>query len=309
MKVVDDAKARVDSARRRFALLDHAVRAVRQYVEVQGSVLAGGITYYGYLSVFPVLVLGFAVVGFVTNGDQGASQVVTDAMNSVLPGLVGTDDGQLSLSAVQGAAGTVGVIGVATLLYTGLGWLSAVRHSLQDVFTLPQESARNFVVGKAVDLSTLAILGAVLVVSVALSTGVTSFTDELLDVLSLDHVPGMGLVVRGIALLLGVISSGVLFFVMFRLLPRPDLPRKALLRGAFVAAAGFEALKLLATSLIRFVSDFPATALFGTSLVLLVWINYFARVTIIGAAWAVTTEQALEVLPELRAEARSPAEG
>lgn len=293
MKVVDDAKARVDSARRRFALLDHTVRAVKQYVEAQGSVLAGGITYYGYLSVFPVLVLGFAVVGFVTNGDQGATQVVTDAMNSVLPGLVGSGDGQLSLTAVQGAAGKVGVIGVIgviALLYTGLGWLSAVRQSLQDVFALPQESARNFVVGKAVDLSTLAILGAVLVVSVALSTAVTASTDELLGVLSLDRVPGMGLVVRGVALLLGVASSSVLFFVMFRLLPGPDLPRKALLRGAFVAAIGFEALKLLATSLIRFVSDYPATAVFGTSLVLLVWINYFARVTIIGAAWAYTVE-------------------
>ncbi len=99
----------------------------------------------------------------------------------------------------------------------------------------------------------------------------------------------MGLVVRGVALLLGVASSSVLFFVMFRLLPGPDLPRKALLRGAFVAAIGFEALKLLATSLIRFVSDYPATAVFGTSLVLL-WINYFARVTIICAAWAYTVE-------------------
>lgn len=304
MKLVDEAKRRVNRARRRFAFLDHGVRAVVHYVQVQGGVLAGGITYYGYLSVFPVLVLAFAVVGAVTNGDRRATEVVTDAMNSVLPGLVGTGEGQLSLTTVQGAAATVGLIGVATLLYSGLGWLSALRQSLQDVFTLPRESGRNFLVGKAVDLLALTILAVVLVVSVALTTAVTTFTDAVLGWLSLDDVPGMGLMVRGLAVLLGVLSSTVLFLVMFHLLPQPELPPGALVRGALVAALGFEALKLLATTLIRLASNNPATAVFGTSLVLLIWINYFSRVTILGAAWAVTTGQAHEVLPELRAQAR-----
>lgn len=190
--------------------------------------------------------------------------------------------------------------GVLTLLYSGLGWLSALRLSLLEVFTLPPEAGRNFVVGKVVDFVALLILGGVLVLSVSLSTAVTSFTADVLSWLSIADVPGTGLLVRALAVALGLLSSAVLFFAMFSILSKPDLPRTALARGAAVAAVLFEVLKLVATLLIRLASHNPATAVLGTSLVLLVWINYFSRVTIFGAAWAVTTGEAKRALPELR---------
>ncbi len=303
MKVVDRAGELVAAVRRRSRLVDHGIAAVIHYTKMQGSVLAGAITYFGYLSVFPVLVLGFATVGFVTNGDRRATRAVTQAADGVLPGLIGERGGQLSLTSIQSAAGTVGVIGAVTLLYTGLNWLSAMRQSLQHVFTLPREAGRNFLLGKAVDLLALVVLGGVLLVSLGLSAAVTASSDLVLGWLSLRDAAGMSLLVRGVAIALGIVSSTALFFVMFRLLPNPELPSDALLRGAGVAAVGFEALKLVATLLIRLASHNPATAVLGTSVVLLVWINAFARVTILGASWAVTTGEAREALPELREEA------
>jgi len=298
--LADRARGRVERLRRRWPLLDHGVSALLHYLNVQGNMLAGAVTYYGYLSVFPVLLLAFAVVGGVTQGNDRATTVVTDAVNRVLPGLIGSGDGELSMATVQSTAGTVGVIGLVALVFTSLGWLSAVRQALLNVLGLPPESARSFVAGKAVDLMTLAVLAVVLLVSIGLSTAVTGLTGASLRWLSLDDVTGSNLLVRAVALILGVVSSTGLFLVMFRLLPRLDLPLRALVRGALVAAVGFEGLKLLAAYLIRLAAQNPATALLGTSLVLLVWINLSARIMVLGACWAVTTDQAQRVLPRLR---------
>jgi hypothetical protein len=84
----------------------------------------------------------------------------------------------------------------------------------------------------------------------------------------------------------------VLFFTMFMVLPSAGLPRSAVVKGAFVAALGFEVLKLLASTLIGLAAANPATAVLGISLVLLVWINYFSQVIMAGAAWAHTSPEA-----------------
>jgi membrane protein len=300
VKLVDRVRRRVEALRGRWSLLDHLIAAVQHYLNVRGNLLAGAITYYGYLSVFPVLVLAFALLGGLTYGNLRATTVVTDAVNRVLPGLIGAGEGQLSMATVHDAAGTVGVISVLTLLYTGLGWLSALRQALLNVFQLPPETGRTFFAGKAVDLMTFAVLAVVLLVSIGLSAAVTGLTGASLHWLLLDNVPGTNLLVRAVALVLGVTSSTGLFLVMFRLLPKLDLPVPALVRGALLAAVGFEGLKLMATYLIRLAAQNPATALLGTSLVLLVWINLSSRIMVLGACWAVTTEQARRVLPRLR---------
>jgi len=71
-------------------------------------------------------------------------------------------------------------------------------------------------------------------------------------------------------------------------LARPALPRRSLVEGALLGALGFEVLKSLATVLIGHTHDQPAFQAFGVALVLLVWINYFSRLVLYGAAWAGT---------------------
>ena len=51
----------------------------------------------------------------------------------------------------------------------------------------------------------------------------------------------------------------------------------------------------------------PAFQVFGISLILLVWINYFSRVTLYAAAWAHAPELAARERAARRAEAVPPA--
>jgi membrane protein len=73
------------------------------------------------------------------------------------------------------------------------------------------------------------------------------------------------------------------------LLAHPPLPRRALWRGALIAAVGFEILKQASTLLLASTKGQPSFQAFGIALILLVWINYFSQVTLYAAAWAQTS--------------------
>ncbi|MBA2638483.1 MAG: YihY/virulence factor BrkB family protein [Nocardioidaceae bacterium] len=284
----DRLTARFETARARYPMLDHAVSTFQHYSNVQGSVLAGAVTYFGFLSFFPVLALAFAAIGYVALAYPGAEDALLTALQQVLPGLVGDESSSapIKISTFTDSAATASVFGAIGLLYSGLGWLSGLREALQAVFAVPPGDKRNLVVGKGIDLVTLIVIGTVLLVSVGLSSAVSGFLGWLLDQLGLADVPGISLLLGAAGVALGIAASTVLFFVMFRLLPQPDLPNRALLRGALFGAIAFEVLKLAAAFLISSATQNPAFALLGVSLVLLVWINYFSRVALLAAAWA-----------------------
>ncbi|MFJ9314763.1 YihY/virulence factor BrkB family protein [Pimelobacter simplex] len=287
MSPVDRVKAKVADARDRWPLVDHAVRMQEHFSAVQGSQQAGGVTYFGFLSVFPILALAFFAVGYVANVFPDANESLVKAIDQVLPGLVGTGDGQVNLQDVQDAAGTVGLIGLAGVLYAGLGWLSSLQSALVVLFDLPERLRPNFVIGKLRDLLTLAVLGTVLMLSVVTSAALTGTSQAVLDVL---HVGAeLGWLVAIIALLLGLAASTLLFFLIFRLLARPPLPARALWSGALLGALGFEVLKQLSGLLLASTRGQPAFQAFGIALILLVWINYFSRVILYAAAWAQTS--------------------
>lgn len=305
MTVIDRAKEALARVRRRWPILDHLILTVQHYASSGGAAQAGNITYFGFLSFFPILAIGFAIVGWISTVYPEAEDAMAAGLSDALPGIVGDGPGQLALSDFQGAAAAAGLIGAVGLLYAGLNWLSALRTGVQDVFTMRPAAAPGFVGGKLRDLITLGTLGLVLVLSVSVTGAATGLGSWLLEQLELDGVPGTGLLLVALGVLLGVVASTVLFLAMFRLLAAPDnTPFRAILHGALFSALGFEALKQLASVLIASVASSPAAAVFGTALVLVVWINYFARVTLLGASWAETSPLTVAYrIPAQKAEA------
>jgi membrane protein len=276
-------------ARERSALFDHLVTTQSHYSKVHGSAQAGAVTYFGFLSFFPILALAFFAVGLLARVYPHARDNLVTAIDEVLPGMVGTGPGEIGLDSVQSYAGTVGLIGLVGVLYAGLGWLSAMRVALVVVFEEPPQDQPDLVKGYLRDVLTLAVIGVVLLVSVALSGAVTSFNDRILTWVGVDpHSVGPNLVLWLVGHLLGVLATAALLLAMYRLLARPALPRRSLVEGALLGALGFEVLKSLATVLIGHTHDQPAFQAFGVALVLLVWINYFSRLVLYGAAWAGT---------------------
>ncbi|BBH16626.1 hypothetical protein Back2_09130 [Nocardioides baekrokdamisoli] len=269
--------------------MDRIVRTQEQYSGTNGSQLAGAVTYFGFLSVFPILALAFFVVGWVSKVYPGAQGDLTSALDSVLPGLVGNGPGQIQLSTFQHSAGTVGVLGLLGVLYAGLGWISSLRSALEAVFEIPRGQMPNLLIGKLIDLVTMGVLGIVLIVSVGVTGAVGGLSSRILGWVGLTTAADWLLWL--LALVLGVAANMVLFFAMFRLLARPRTSHRYLWQGALLGAIGFEALKNLSVFLLGVAKGQPAFQVFGISLILLVWINYFSRVTLYAAAWAYVPEE------------------
>ena len=291
------AAGKVAEVRAKRPFVEHVFSAVGHYSEVDGSTQAGAVTYYGFLSFFPLLAIAFFVIGFVARVYPEARADLVAAINDLLPGVIGTGPGQIPLSTFEAHAGAVGLVGLVALLYTGLGWLSGMRNALEVMFRLPRRVQPGFLAGKTRDLLVLPLLGTTLRLAVSLSGAISGFAKQILAWLGL---AGSGfanvvlwLVVHGLA----IVTTTLLFLALYELLVQPQVSRLALLEGALVGAVGFEVLKALASFLIAHTKDRPAFQAFGVSLILVVWINYFARITVFGAAWAYTAPRARDGQP------------
>ncbi len=278
------AQGRVTEIRSRRPFIDHVVRMVEHYGVVKGSLQAGAVTYFAFLSFFPILALAFFVVGYVSKVDPDAQDVLITALTGLFSGI------ELDLAGFEDGAGAAGIIGVVGLLYAGLGWLSAMREALIVVFEEPLREQPNFVVGKLRDLVTLVLIGVTLLVSVAVTGFVSGFASDLLDWAELGEE--LKPVVTLLTVVLGLLANVLLFFIMFELLARPNAPRRALLSGALLGALGFEVLKRLSFLLLATTKNSEAFQMFGIALILVVWIYYFSRVVMYAAAWAHTSAAA-----------------
>ena len=289
MSVISAIKARVAEVRERRPVVDHFVRMIEHYGSVKGSALAASVTYFAFLSFFPILALAFAIFGQVTKVYEGADDALVEAANSVLPGLVGPPDG-VSLETLQGAAPGIFSLGLILALYSGLGWLSGLRAALVEVFEEPPREQPNFVMGKLRDILALLSLGSILLVSVAVSGVATKLLSPILDALGLGAVAFW--LLGALAIALGMAANTLLFYAFFRLLASPEVPSRSLWSGALLGAVAFEILKQVSTLLLRSTANSDAFQAFGIALILVVWINYFSRVVVLAAAWAHTSPEA-----------------
>ena len=283
-------KQRLVDARERRPWLDHVLRMQEHYGTVKAGQQAGAVTYFAFLSFFPILALAFFVIGLVAGVYPEARENLTSAIDSVLPNIIGPRDNQLSLDDVQSFSGVAGLVGLLGVLYAGLGWISALRDALVVVFETPARELPSFVKGKLRDLLALVLVGLVLVVAVAVAGFVAGFSSDVLDLVGLGSE--LSWLVRILAIALGLGANAVLFFALFKLLAEPHTPRRSLWSGALLGAVGFEILKQVSGLLLGATTGQPAFQAFGIALILLVWINYFSRLVLYAAAWAHTTPEA-----------------
>jgi len=283
----DRISARISEVRARRPSVDHLVRMQEHYGSVGASQQAGAATYFAFLSFFPVLALAFFVVGWIARVYPHAKDNLRTAIDNVMPGLIGGQHG-ISMAQVQDAAGALGIFGLIGVLYAGLGWLSSLQTALLVVFETPARERPNFIVAKLRDLATLVVLGAVLLLAVAVTGFVRGFSGDVLDWLGLGSE--LGWLLTLLTIIGGLAANFLLFFAMFVLLARPRLQRRSLWQGAALGAIAFEVLKQLSGLLLGATRGQPAFQAFGISLILVVWINYFSRVTLYAASYAVTAE-------------------
>lgn len=288
-------EALVRRARDRFAWFDHLARAGGRYERVQGDLMAAGVTYFGFLGIFPVLLLAASIFGLFLAGDALLQQQLYDAIRQTFPGEVGE---QLvhQVSSAVGSAGVTGLVGLIGFLYAGLRTVDKLRIGMELIWK-GQVDKPDVLRDNLQDLLALVALGGIGLVSLALTGALTQESSRVMQLLGLADERGYGVLTWLFGLALAVAVDVVIFLWLLRVVPSISYPLRRLLPGALFGAAGFEVLKMLGGYYLSLISNSVTASAFGGAVGLLVWINLLARFSFFTAAWTATLRRVESASP------------
>jgi len=261
----------LERLRRRYPWLDHAVRAQQRYDQSQGDFYAAGITYFTIFAMFPVLMVGFAVVGFVLASRPDRLAEIDSWVKAAVPGEFGEQIISLMDAAIASRT-SVGVIGLATALYVGLLWMQRLRAALSQMWG-QQFPPPGFLNTKVSDV--IALVAAFLASLLTIGFGVLA-TSAL-------RLAGS---VRLGSLVVSILVAWLLFTVMIARLPHDPVPLRRCAGAGLLAAIGFEGFKQVGSIYLQAVLHSPAGAVFGPVLGLMVFAYMTARLVLFATAWA-----------------------
>ncbi|WP_245655700.1 YihY/virulence factor BrkB family protein [Microtetraspora fusca] len=274
----------MERERIRFPWFDHLLRTLHRYEVQSGSRLAGALTYFAFLSFFPLVALAFALLGFVLAARPDARAALTDAINHQLPGLAD----RLDIGRIAEARAGAGALGLVGLLYAGLGAVDALRFALREIW-MSREPQLDFLRAKLRDLVALLLTGVTLLVSAAIGAFAVGATSTVAGWLGLGDAEPVGMAVWLAGFLAALVADLVLFLIMFVWLARAPQPFRVVLGGALLGAFLFGVLKQLATLILSHTLANPVYGTFAVVVGLLIWINLSARVVLYAAAWTATS--------------------
>jgi membrane protein len=265
--------AALDAHQRTHRWLGFPLAVIYRFTDDQGSYLAALIAYYGFLSLFPLLLLLVTILGFVLAGDPHLQAQVLDSALTQFP-VIGA---QLrdNVHALRGS-GLGLVVGIVGTLYGCLGVAGATQNAFNRAWAVPRNRRPNPVTARLRSLLLLPVLGAgVLVTSAlaALSTGAEAYGADV------------GAELRVAAILLAVATNVGLFIVLFRALTAREVATRDLRVGAVVAGVGWQVVQLLGTYLVAHAlrGTEEAYGVFGLVLGLIAWLYLLALITVIAA--------------------------
>ena len=255
-----------DRTQQRHSWLAIPLAVVKKFSDDGAGGLAALIAYYAFFSIFPLLLVFVTVLGYVFHGNSGFADTVEKSVLAHFP-IVGTS---LANHKLTGSVTAV-VIGGLLSLWAGLGVTQAAHNAFDHVWAVPMKERPDFLRRRLRGLLLMAVLGALFVVSSAVSGLVSG------------GLGGVGLKVAGIAL--SLLINFVLFGAAFRLLTTAVVPTRCLWLGAVIGGLLWEILQIGGGIYVhRVIQNASNTyGVFATVIGLLAWLHLGAQATLYAA--------------------------
>ena len=221
------ALERLDRFQQAHVVLGFPLAVNRKYSDDRGGYLTATVTYYGFFSIFPLLLVLTTILGFVFQGNPHLQQDIVDSALGQFP-IVGSELKSGSLSDSTAAL----VIGLVAALWAGMGAVLAAEYAIDRMWGLPRSRRPSFAHARLRALLLLAVLGGGLLATTALSGAGTTGARYGIDW-------------KIVSILLSIALDFVLFWIAFQVLTTLDVPWSDLWPGALTAAIGYEILQLL----------------------------------------------------------------
>jgi membrane protein len=154
----------LDSFQRRHTWVGFPLAVVYKFVDDQSGYLASLITYYGFLSLFALLLLLVSALGY--DGDPALQHALVGSALQQFP-IIGPEL-QQNVSSIHGSRLGV-ILSILGAVYGGLGVTLAIQNAFDRVWAVTRYARPNLVVSRLRDLVLFVLFGAVIVVTTALS--------------------------------------------------------------------------------------------------------------------------------------------
>ena len=260
--------ARLDEVQRRHPMFGFPLAVIYKYVDDQGSYLAALITYYAFVSLFPLLLLLSTVLGWVLAGHPALHDQVLHSALSQFP-VIGPQLGEPK----QLSGGITGVvIGVLGALYGGLGVGQALQNAMNTVWAVPKNERPDPLVARGRSLLLLVTVGLALLgttVLAAISGGAGAF----------------GAAVKIAVLAASIAVNAGAFLLAFRVSTDRELTARQVAPGAVLAALGWQLLQSFGATYVGHVvkSASATNAVFALVLGMLAFLYLTATVVVLCA--------------------------
>lgn len=254
---------------------------VYKFFDDQGGYLAAVLTYYAFVAIFPLLLIGSSVLGFLLQGNPELEQQVLESALSQFP-VVGEQLG--GPEGLQGSVSAV-TIGALTALYGATGLGGAGQTVMNEVWAVPRHRRPNPVIGRLKSLVLLSAAGLALLV-VATATSLAG---------NLDLVGVEDTLVRWLLRLLSVLLAAGVLAVLFRYATASKPSLRQVLPGALLVATLWELLQLGGAAYVEGVVArvTPVNAVFALVLGLLALLYIASVIAVVGAELNVVRVQQL----------------
>jgi YihY family inner membrane protein len=259
---------RLDRLQQRWRALAFPFAVVRKFGDDQAGSLAALVAYWGFFSLFPLLLVLVTMLGIVLRGHSALQRSILSSALTNFP-VIGTDL-QRSTHALSGHASLSLVIGIGLALWAGLGVVRAMENAMNTVWLVPFRRRPNFWISVGRAIVMLALLGVVTV----LAAGVAAVGGA-------SHVWWWA----AVGVLLSLLLNFGLFMLAFRILTTAEVSWSDVRVGAVVGAVAWTALQATGGYVVGHQLQ-HASATYGTFAIvvgLLGWMYIGAQLTLYAA--------------------------
>ncbi|MCW2800252.1 MAG: ribonuclease [Aeromicrobium sp.] len=229
---------RIDAFQRKHTIVGLPIAVVYKYFDDQGPYLAAIISYYAFIAIFPLLLLGSSILGIVLKNNPHLKNQLLDSALSQFP-IIGTQLGRPE--GLSGSTTTI-VIGSVVALYGAMGLGQAVQNAANIAWSVPRNNRANPIILRLRSIIFLAISGAG-ILALAIATSVFANPGAV----GADLESTLRWVIR----LVGFALTMVIFVSVFRLISHGRAGWRSVLPGATVAALLWQGLQWIGNTYVR----------------------------------------------------------
>ena len=242
--------------------------------------VAAGIAYWTIFSLFPLALAGISILGFLYSTPEEQSRIV-EGIVKIVP--VSTDYLASLIEDVARARGTLGVLAIIGLLWSGTTVFSAVRKGINHAWHIGQPPY--FLLERAIDL--VMLLGVAVLAFV-----VVIFTTNVLGLSTFEGAPDWlsgGLVGKVLLEIVALAVTFGVFLLLYRYVPNTNVEWRDIWLGALVGAVLLHGVRIGFSWFVANFSSFNVVyGSLGTLMAVLVWAYLSSMALMWGAQVAYT---------------------